>query len=328
MIGDAGVERDIEPGLEQVLDAVAAALGAPLVDVAALPGGHSGVTLAGVADGRRVVVKATPPGRPALGRHDVLRQVRGMSLAADAVPIPEILAVAAEGDHPWFVMDFVEGEAAEPVLDDAASGDDAVLVRTRFTAAASILARLHRTDVRSTIEAGEPVIDPADELARWSRTLEAGAPEFRSLGERAIAHLSASIPGPAVPSLIHGDFRLGNLLFVDDHPAAVIDWEIWSLGDPRLDLGWFLTFCDPTLFPVIGHVDRRLPSVKDVEGDYGWGAGTATDGLAWFSALAAFKMGAVMAHNLHRHRTGRHLDAFQEQLPPTIRRLLARAAEG
>jgi aminoglycoside phosphotransferase (APT) family kinase protein len=51
---------------------------------------------------------------------------------------------------------------------------------------------------------------------------------------------------PAV--VVHGDFRLGNLLAVGERITAVIDWEIWSLADPRIDAGWFLTNCDPSTY--------------------------------------------------------------------------------
>ncbi len=59
------------------------------------------------------------------------------------------------------------------------------------------------------------------------------------------------------PAVVHGDFRLGNLLAVDERITAVIDWEIWSVGDPRIDLGWFLVNADPETYRGPRRLRRR-----------------------------------------------------------------------
>jgi aminoglycoside phosphotransferase (APT) family kinase protein len=304
-------------------------LGSRLQEVRPLPGGHSGLTLVAEIDvgGHResVVIKATPPGRKPVGRHDVLRQIRAIEVAQVAIPVPRLLA--ASSDPPYFVMSFETGEAAEPVHDPEPSGDDASLVATRFDAATDLLAGLHDVDVSSLVAAGEPVVTPTDELAKWERTLAVVDGEHRASGERALRALTASVPGACGPVLVHGDFRLGNILFDGPDAVAVIDWEIWSIGDPRVDLGWYLTFCDAANFPSIGHAHRRLPSLVSLVTRYEATTHRAVDDLDWFLALGAFKMGVVMAHNLERHRSGRHVDPFQERLPRTIERLLDRAAD-
>ena len=314
-----------DPEVIDIIRSVEMRLGTRLRDARPLPGGHSGLTLTAERcdDREQIVIKATPPGRTAVGRHDVLRQARAMRVAATGVPVPRLLA--SSDDPAWFVMSFEVGEAAEPAHDDAPSGDDTALVTARFRVATETLARLHEVPV-GPLSDGEAIVAPADELGKWERTLGAIDDGFSRAGREAFDALAGHVPRACGPVLVHGDYRLGNILFDGPNAVAVIDWEIWSVGDPRVDLGWYLTFCDPSNFPSIGYLQRRLPSPVDVVGAYEAHAGRAVEELRWFLALGAFKMGVVMAHNLARHRSGRHVDPFQERLPPTIEHLLGRAA--
>lgn len=96
-----------DDGIDRIVARAEAMLGVRLLDPRPLEGGHSGVTLVAELDppdvhGERVVIKATPPGRRPVGRHDVFRQARGIAFAADAVPVPAILASSTD-DPPFFV---------------------------------------------------------------------------------------------------------------------------------------------------------------------------------------------------------------------------------
>jgi streptomycin 6-kinase len=124
--------------------------------------------------------------------------------------------------------------------------------------------------------------------------------------------------------LVHGDFRLGNILFTATRASAVVDWEIWSTGDPRTDLGWFLLFADHRNFPALGHPVPGLPGEQELLDVYG---GAELAGMAWFRALGRMKMAAIMGHNLRRHREGRHHDPDQERLPPTIAAMIRSALD-
>lgn len=121
---------------------------------------------------------------------------------------------------------------------------------------------------------------------------------------------------------MHGDYRLGNLISRGTEPVALIDWEIWSIGDPRVELGWFLVFADGSNFPGVGRVVPELPTAEELVETYA-GTGSAPQALDWFHALGRFKMAAIMGHNLRRHREGRHHDPDQERLPATIARLIS-----
>jgi len=151
-----------------------------------LPGGHSGITcLATVTlpDGghERVVVKATPLGRRPVGRHDVLRQARILSLlaTADRIRVPEVL-LQDDGGEPYFVMRWHPGESVEPVLDPAGhlSPD---IVQARALSAVEALAALHGVRVPD-----EPVLTPAQELERWIPTMHTVDADLRAGSQAAL----------------------------------------------------------------------------------------------------------------------------------------------
>ena len=290
--------------------------------LADLPGGHSGLTYSVSVGAQRYVVKAVPPGQRPIGRNDVLRQAEVLRALGDfVVPVPRVVAVDAE-QPAWFAMTYEAGEAVEPVLDDAPL--DPRLARDRMLRLAGVLRQLHALDVATLgLPAPDP-LDPCAELERWSKTMRAVPPQLRPGSARLLRRLGERVPDPVAPVLVHGDFRLGNVLFAGTRPRAVVDWEIWSVGDPRTDLGWFLVFADHTTFPGVGHAVPGLPSEDELLAAYA-GDGEVPPDMAWFRALGRMKMAAIMGHNLRRHREGKHHDPVQEQLPPTIAALIASA---
>ncbi|MFF0156718.1 phosphotransferase family protein [Streptomyces sp. NPDC005263] len=289
-------------------------------DLRTLPGGHSGLTYSLTAGEVSYVVKAVPPGQRPVGRNDMLRQARVLrALAGSAVPVPSVVAVD-EDEPAWFAMEFVDGEAIEPVLDEHRL--DPGLCRTRMLALSGALRDLHRTPTTLT---SEP-LDPAGELERWSRTMRAVPTALRPGGEDVVTALAARVPDTTPPTLTHGDFRLGNVLCQGERPAAVVDWEIWAYGDPRIDLAWFLLFADHRNFPRLGQAVPGLPTEEELLTAYLDGRPEPPD-LDWFRALARAKMAAIMGHNLRRHREGRHDDPDQERLPPTIAAMIRSARD-
>ncbi|MGW2048936.1 phosphotransferase family protein [Streptomyces sp. NPDC001858] len=294
--------------------------GAPLGDLRTLPGGHSGLTYSITAGPVSYVVKAVPPGRRPIGRDDVLRQARILrALAGSPVPVPGVVAVD-EAEPAWFAMEFVDGEAIEPVLDEHRL--DPALCRTRMLVLADVLRDLHATKSPQTDE----LLDREGELDRWSRTMRAVPPELRPGAEDVLAALAARLPEPVAPTLTHGDFRLGNALFAGARPAAVVDWEIWGHGDPRIDLAWFLLFADHRNFPRLGRAVPGLPTEEELLAAYLDGD-PEPPAFDWFRALARTKMAAIMGHNLRRHREGKHHDPDQERLPPTIAAMIRAARD-
>jgi aminoglycoside phosphotransferase (APT) family kinase protein len=302
---------------------VAAALRRQKSDVevglfARMPGGHSGLTYRVDTSAGALVVKSVPPGQRAIGRHDMLRQARIIdALAPTAVPVPAVVAID-DSEPAWFAMQLVEGESLEPVLDDPAVAP--TLAAARMLRAAATLPALHDVPLDKVPVDADPLA-PLDELGRWARTMAAVPPDLVPDAERLRQRLADSVPAAVTPTLVHGDYRLGNLICSGVEPAALIDWEIWSVGDPRVELGWFLVFADGTNFPGVGREVPGLPTADELVAAYA-GDGRPVDDLAWFEALGRYKMAAIMGHNLRRHLEGRHHDPDQERLPDTIQRLI------
>jgi len=212
------------------------------------------------------------------------------------------------------------GESVEPVLDPAAHLSPDV-IEARALSAIEALAELHAVPVPD-----EPVLTPAQELERWMPTMRTVDADLREGSEAVEAALLGSLPPPMGPVIVHGDFRLGNALCTAGKVNVVIDWEIWSVGDPRVDLGWLVLFCDPGNFPGVGDAACPMPPARALWAAYEQATGQVAGHSGWFEALARYKMAAIMGNNLARHRSGRYHDPFQERLTPTIRCLIEAAA--
>jgi len=293
-----------------------------------LPGGASSLTYVGRCADRPVVVKVAPPGVRPIAHRDVLRQARIIrSLAATLVPVPEVL-FGDPGDPPdvppLFVMSRVEGRTCEPLFDNRDGGSEAV-VAERFRNAARTMAQLHRIEPGALGLESEPVVGPRDEVERWCRTLEtvdaALVPGWREVATA----LRFSAPPTLPPAVVHGDFRLGNLLAVGDRITAVIDWEIWSVGDPRVDVGWFLINCDPSTYRRSTRYTAAVPSLRELAVRYRQELGREVPELDWFCALACFKSTAtwslIVKHNRARSRPDPELEGMTRVLPHLLSRV-------
>ncbi|HWS92936.1 MAG TPA: phosphotransferase family protein [Mycobacterium sp.] len=294
--------------------------------VGQLAGGASSLTFKGERDGRAVVVKVAPPGVEPVAHRDVLRQARIIeALAATRVPVPEVLwQDSGDPPHtpPLFVMSNVEGECVEPLFDGCPPAPDLV---ERYRNACRAMADLHSLSPIDLGLGGEPVIDPVAEVRRWCETLRtvdaALVPDWQGVRDA----LLISAPTAIGPSVVHGDFRLGNLIAAGAHINAVIDWEIWSIGDPRIDAGWFLINCDPDTYRHVPASAGMAPPTAELAQIYQHELGREVTDLAWFRALACFKSAAtwslIVKHNRRRHSPRPELEAMAATLP----RLLERA---
>lgn len=290
-----------------------------------LSGGASSLTYGGtLGAGEPVVVKVAPAGVPPERNRDVLRQARVMrALTGTGVPVPAVLWEDA-GDPPaappLFVMAHVPGTSLEPLFDVRRIGDDApASVAARLHRAAGVMASLHALDVGALGLAGEPVVGPLDEVARWERAFRTVDGALVPGWAEAAAVLRASAPAPLGPTLVHGDFRLGNMLAVGAEVTAVIDWEIWTVGDPRVDLGWFLVNADPATYRRPTRYAGLLPSPAELAAAYG-----DVPDVAWFEALACFKSAAtwslIVKHDRRRPVPDPELQAMAAVLPRLVRR--------
>ncbi len=308
-------------------------------DLRPLTGGASSLSYVGtIADSstderRRVVVKVAPRGVAPVLNRDVLRQARMLrSLGPTEVPVPEVLwedPGQPPEEPPLFVMSFVEGASFEPLFDARVdtSGDDETVVAERMRNAARTLAALHSLEPNTLGLSGEPSVGPAEEIERWSRALATVDPTLAPSWDQAASALHASEPHAAPAAVVHGDFRLGNVLALGAQITAVVDWEIWAVGDPRVDLGWFLVNADPATYGRATRHATSVPSLSELTGIYTVALGRDVTATRWFQALACFKAAATWSLIVKHNRRRATPDPALENMAATLPHLLERAQE-
>jgi aminoglycoside phosphotransferase (APT) family kinase protein len=308
--------------------------GATVREVRRLEGGVSSLTYAARLErpsGRQdVVLKLAPPGLEPVRNRDVLRQARVLDRLAglDGFPVPRVV-VRDAGDPPdvppMFAMELRPGQAYEPLLDVSDHPPSAEDVVAREHALARALARFQSPAREDLGVADEPVASVGEELARWQRLLATVDPDIAVGHERLAARLAQHVPADITPRLVHGDYRAANALFAGPELEAVIDWEIWSVGDPRLDLAWLLMHTQPAH---VFHADRSpadleagrlMPTAAELLATYvdartGLGATDAevaelTSDLAWFLAVSHYKVASTIAVIWKRERKRSEPDA-------------------
>jgi aminoglycoside phosphotransferase (APT) family kinase protein len=300
--------------------------GAGVTGVSPLAGGASSLTFEGALGGRPVVIKVAPPGVEPVGHRDVLRQARIIKrLPSERVPVPEVLWEDAGNppqEPPLFVMSHVEGDCVEPLFDGCAVVPD---LAGRYRNACRAMAALHSLSPSELGLHGEPVVDAVAEIWRWSQTLQtvdaALVPDWPGARDA----LLSCAPTAIRSSVVHGDFRLGNLMATGSSINAIIDWEIWSVGDPRIDAGWFLINCDPDTYRRVPGLAAMVPPVAELAEIYQDELGREVSDLAWFSALACFKSAATWSLIVKHNRRRRTPRAELEDMAATLPRLLDRA---
>lgn len=292
-----------------------------------LTGGASSLTFAGQRRGQRIVVKVAPPGLAPTKHRDVLRQCRIIkSLGNTTVPVPAVLSEDAGNPPeipPLFTMSWIDGSSCEPLFDSDDSTDSAV--PERFRSAAVTLARLHGVQPSDIGLADEPVVGVEAEVERWCLAIETVDVEFAPGWRDVAAALQASRPEPLARAVVHGDFRLGNLLSVEDRITGVIDWEIWSVGDPRVDVGWFLINSDPQTYRRATPYTGRTPPPEELASIYEKAVGARVPDLGWFQALACFKSVAIWSLIVKHNRRRKSPDASLEEMSEVLPHLLIRA---
>jgi len=285
-----------------------AGLGAELI-----AGGRSNLTYLLSWGGTRMVVRRPPLGHVLPTAHDMGREHRVLAALADTeVPVPRPLALCDDESvigAPFYVMEYVPGRVLR-TADDAAditperAGELCErLVRT--------LAAIHTVDVDAVGLAGfgRPEGYLERQLRRWqqqwdrSKTRE--LPEYDTL----VARLSRHLPATGGTGLVHGDYRLDNALVrLDPEPqvAAVVDWEMSTLGDPLADLGLTLTYWadsgdnERAAIPV-GATVTAAPgfwSGQEFAARYAELTGTDTADIAYYLAFGHFKL-AVVLEGIH-----------------------------
>jgi len=266
----------------------------------ALTGGASRTTWAFDAvtpDQRRsLILRIGPPDDVHAGME--LEARAQASAAAAGAPVPHVLIAddsAAALGNPYLICDEIKGETIvrriQRQLDDAG--------RARLLGqCAQALAAIHRADPNL------PGVTHVDQLDEWRARLDAMG-DTTATFEWAFRWLAARRPAPSPTVLVHGDYRMGNLIVDGSKLAAVLDWELVQIGESYEDLAWFCIrawrFGAPRERAAGG-----LGSVEDFLGAYEQASGTTVDRVAfhWWLVLATLRWGVICRYQAERHLSG------------------------
>lgn len=305
--------------LDSVASVMAAAGSPPANPLTAslISGGRSNLTFR-LDDGQRSWVLRTPPrsGRTP-SAHDVGREFRVTS-ALGATDVPVAPAIAFCDDEsllggPFAVWEFVAGRSIRTRrdLDELDESEVDAAVRALM----STLATLHRTDYVAVglADYGRPDAYAARQLRRWSGQWElVGTPQLSPLASSLQARLEGLVPEQRHTSIVHGDYRIDNtLLDVDEEGvrvAAVVDWELSTIGDPVADVAMMCAYRHPNLDLIVGEpgawTSDRLPPPGELASIYESVGGVPLDAWEFHLALAYYKVAVIAAGIAHRVRAG------------------------
>lgn len=205
--------------------------------------GQSNPTYLLSAQSGKYVLRAKPPGQLLKSAHQVDREFRVMAaLAGSNVPVPEMLYLAPE-DNPlgrmFFVMEYIEGRILwDPTLPDQDRAERWAI----YDAMNAALAALHQVDPVAVglADFGKPGNYFQRQTSRWIAQYQASATATNADVDRVMDWLSANIPQDDTAALVHGDYRLDNMILHPGEPRvlAVLDWELSTLGHPLADLAY------------------------------------------------------------------------------------------
>lgn len=304
----------------------------PITGVERLAGGTQNVLVRFLRDGRPYVLRRGPEHLRPTSNDAMRREMRVLTaLRGSDVPHPEVLATSPDGDVAFYVMTAVEGFNPSIGLPALHAGDAAVR-HAMGLAAVDAIAALGGVDhvAVGLGDLGKPEGFLERQVPRWLAELESYAkhdgypgPDIPHLDEVA-AWLEANRPAPAPPGLLHGDFHLANLLFRYDGPAlaAVVDWEMSTVGDPLLDLGWLLA-----TWPAEGplSVEEGLPTKAELVARYAERSARDTSAAGWYEVLACFRLGIILEGTHARAFAGKAPVATGDLLHATTLELFRRA---
>jgi len=243
--------------------------------------GQSNPTYLIEAESGRYVLRAKPPGELLKSAHQVDREYRVMkALKGTSVPVPDVLHLSDENSpigRMFYLMAYIEGRVLwDPALPELASNDERAAASDEMN---RVLAALHDVDIQAAglSDFGKPGNYFERQLSRWSGQYRTSETEPVADMDRLIAWLEENlVADDGRISLVHGDYRLDNVMFASDRPAvvAVLDWELSTLGHPFADIAyqcmqWRLPHSSG--FRGLGGIDRKalgLPTEEEYVSRY------------------------------------------------------------
>jgi aminoglycoside phosphotransferase (APT) family kinase protein len=306
-----------------------------------IEGGRSNLTYAVTDGAAKWVVRRPPLGHVLATAHDMKREHRVISaLHPTNVPVPKPVLLCEDDEvlgAPFYVMEFVEGTPYRTADELVPLGPE----RTRGAVLELVdtLVELHAVDPAEVglADFGRPEGFLDRQLRRWGKQLAASRNRDLAGVEELHAALGRRLPDSPAPAVVHGDYRLDNVLIgEDDKIKAILDWEMSTLGDPLTDLGLLVMYSIPLDLPnspisttasAPGH-----PAPAELIERYAARSGRDVSSVAWYTAFAWFKLAVILEGIHYRYTLGQTVgggfDRIGELVPVFIEHGLTTLQEG
>ena len=305
--------------------------------------GHSNETFFVTRGDARWVLRRPPNGAFLPSAHDVKREHTVISgLAGTSVRVPSALLMCDDESVigvPFYLMERVDGVVIRDELPEWLDESQRGTVGSELVDA---LVELHAVDAAACgLDGfGKPTGYLERQLRRWKGQMELTLPftrplpDLESVGE----WLAANRPEHSETTLVHGDYKLDNVVFADGPPprlVAILDWEMSTLGDPLADLGWMVSFWrepgedDDDIFSRTSRV-TALPGFQsraDLVERYAAKTGRDVSRLGWYTVLAVWKLAILLEGSYARHLAGMTDDPFFAEMEHGVPALARRALE-
>jgi aminoglycoside phosphotransferase (APT) family kinase protein len=283
------------------------------LDVELIAGGHSNLTYR-VRDsaGQSFVLRRPPLGHVLATAHDMEREYRIISAVGTTdVPVPRTLGVCDDTDvnsAPFYVMDYVDGEVLH-------SDEEAALIPEVERQALSrevpeVLGRLHAVEPSDIGlgDLGKREDYLGRQLRRWTSQWEQSKTRELPEMERTQGLLESGKPEQIGASIVHGDYRLGNMLSRGGRILAVLDWELCTLGDPLADVGYLMNnWVAPDEAPAGSSAPTLVGGFASRDELLGWyqdATGRDVSGVAYYRAFSYWRLAAIVEGVLNRYLQG------------------------
>ena len=302
---------DLE-ALAHYLEPIAGPLAGPLQGEV-IPGGRSNLTYI-VGDGtRRFVVRRPPLAHVLPTAHDMRREyTMKQALTQTDIPVPPLIALCTDESvigAPFYVMEFVDGHVVRNEI-PAAFADAPATRRAMSAALVATLTRLHAVDhgAIGLGDFGHPEGFLARQVRRWWQQWEASKTRELPAMDELHRRLEETLPPQSPPGIVHGDYRLDNVMFAPDDPSrivAVLDWEMSTIGDPLCDLGLLLVYWADTEAEAAARTlhgraitcEEGFFKRADIVAEYSRSTDRDLASLEWYVALGSYKL-AIIAEGI------------------------------
>ena len=305
-----------------------------------ISGGLSNITYRVRGEHGTVIVRRPPMGTLLPSAHDMTREHRVLSALQDTdVPVPEVLAFTDDPEvvgAPFYVMAEVPGDVFREPSQTAAL--DAEQRRQLSTGLVDVLAAIHAVDLDDTglRDFGRPEGYLERQVRRWGKQWAASRTRELPAMDVLIQELDRQRPEGGEVTLVHGDYRLDNTLVTQPGGiptvAAVVDWELSTLGDPLADLATWLTYYsgpgeDGSAVPVAAGLTAHegFPTTDELAAQYAEQTGRDVSGLDYYRAFTDFRL-AVILEGVHaRFLAGKSVGEGYDRVGPSVPLLVDRA---